>query len=359
MKAWARIDAFAPKNHKIIELSSDAVRWTWVVMLCDGKLQKPQGQWVSLKHLAGATGRPVAHLKELIAARLIDEDPNTGALTAHNWDLWQSASHDDPTKQERQRRYREARREELAEEQRSRRRARGDGGERRRSDGVATDHSDGQTETETETETERELASARSPARAREPKPAATLELDPEAPGYDPPGFVDFWQAWGLEQDREGARAAWARMKPPLAVVLSALAWQIPSERWAEDGGRYRPSAKNYLERKRWLDRPPPQAPPKRSEPKGFAGIREFLQQEGLADGDANRGGDGAREAGRRLARGDGFGGDGPRVVRGLREGSGGAHARGGTGDPADFEELLPEDRRGARARGNALESGD
>lgn len=179
------------------------------------------------------------------------------------------------------------------------------------------------------------------PARAREPEPS--LEAMPE-PKPDPPGFADFWQAWGLDQDREGARSAWERINPPIALVLSALAWQLRDARWIEGGGRYRPSAKNYLERKRWLDRPPPTpTPTPTSEPKGFAALRRA--QARRIDGDANGNAGGVGPALRGLPELRVAGPDARTLGPGVPRDAGAAPGVRGSSASPDLE-VLPVDRR-------------
>lgn len=105
-KNWFRVDAHIRRNAKIGRLSSDVIRWTYILVLGEGKLQRPnQGRWESLRHLRECVGRPETHLRELARAGLLDVDPD-GAVTVHDWHDWQSICPSDPTAADRKRRER-------------------------------------------------------------------------------------------------------------------------------------------------------------------------------------------------------------------------------------------------------------
>ena len=106
MRGYFRVDVNVSRNEKIIGLSDDKVRWTYMLLLAEGKLQPRQGSWKSMKHLAGCVpSRPEKHLRELAAAHLL-EVLDDGTVTVHDWDDWQSAFPSDSTASQRQRRHR-------------------------------------------------------------------------------------------------------------------------------------------------------------------------------------------------------------------------------------------------------------
>jgi len=103
--AWIRLDALCPRHRKLASLKSDSVRWTWIMALCEAKLQSPQGEWTSYQHFrACLCGKPSRQLLDLFEVSLIDYQ-NDARVAVHNWERWQS----EPPRSgaERQRRYRE------------------------------------------------------------------------------------------------------------------------------------------------------------------------------------------------------------------------------------------------------------
>lgn len=66
---------------------SDAVRWTWIKLLARAGQQPTRGQFVSVRHAVEVTGRPEAHIRQLIHVRLLDDNPD--ALLMHDWQKWQ------------------------------------------------------------------------------------------------------------------------------------------------------------------------------------------------------------------------------------------------------------------------------
>lgn len=79
------------------------------------------------------------------------------------------------------------------------------------------------------------------------------------------PLFDRFWAAYPLKAGKAAAAQAFAKLaadEPLLARLLAALAWQVRSERWTKDGGRFIPHASTWLNGRRWEDEPPPAAGP-------------------------------------------------------------------------------------------------
>ncbi len=209
MKAWLRADALSPRHPKIIGLPSDAVRWTWFLVLCEAKIASPQGSFHDKHHLRGCLpGRPAAHIEALLHAELLDLHED-GSITVHDWEDWQSGCPSDPTSAERQRRHRQ--RVTAA----------------RNGDVTALRH--GQTETETETETDTETERTKPPLPPAPPVPA------PPSPGFfaslTPEAKTGFDLLLGRLRAKypqpypriESWLRSWLFCNPPPDVVLKAL----------------------------------------------------------------------------------------------------------------------------------------
>lgn len=139
MGSWFRVDALLARHPKVIDLSSDLVRWTYVCVLGEGKVVQ-RGRWKNMRHLVACVHRPIGHLEELSRVGLLDV-LDTGEVAIHGWDEWQSICPADPTTKDRSKRYRE------------RHASRSRHGSVTRD---ATPSRHGQTETETETEIKQE-----------------------------------------------------------------------------------------------------------------------------------------------------------------------------------------------------------
>jgi hypothetical protein len=72
-----------------------------------------------------------------------------------------------------------------------------------------------------------------------------------------PAGFDNFWSAYPRKTAKADAERAWAKIKPDLQAVLTALEWQAKSEDWTRDGGKYIPYPASYLNSKRYEDEKP------------------------------------------------------------------------------------------------------
>jgi hypothetical protein len=112
---WLRLEALAPRSPKVSTLSSDAVKWLWVVTLCEAKLQRPGGRFANKAHWATCVGQPAGkQFNELVKVGLLHEAPSLcdqcagaegalphGTILVHGWHDFQI----DPSS-ERVRRYR-------------------------------------------------------------------------------------------------------------------------------------------------------------------------------------------------------------------------------------------------------------
>lgn len=90
---WFKFWKGATLHGKVRQLDDGTFR-TWVELL-DLSAQQPwRGRFVSRAEAAAISRRPSKHIAVLIAAKLIDEDPDEH-LTMHDWDEWQRWRKDD------------------------------------------------------------------------------------------------------------------------------------------------------------------------------------------------------------------------------------------------------------------------
>jgi hypothetical protein len=102
-RPWAKFDVGTPRDPKVATLTSDAVRWAFVVVILAAKEQDRPGGFESLDHLNACISFSVAaNVPELIERGLLAVDPEGGIHVA-KWTKYQI----DPTKAERSARYRE------------------------------------------------------------------------------------------------------------------------------------------------------------------------------------------------------------------------------------------------------------
>lgn len=111
---WLRLSTRAYTHPKVVALPSDAARWAWIASLSVAKVQTPEGTFASEPHATECLGRHARHLAALLAAGLLERHED-GRITVHDWPEWQT---------DRDARYREAHRDELAQRERERRRVR-------------------------------------------------------------------------------------------------------------------------------------------------------------------------------------------------------------------------------------------
>ena len=70
--------------------------------------------------------------------------------------------------------------------------------------------------------------------------------------------FDEFWKAYPRHVDKQKARKAWAKLRPPpLKAILEALAWQRELPEWRKEHGGFVPYPATYLNGRRWEDEPP------------------------------------------------------------------------------------------------------
>jgi len=66
--------------------------------------------------------------------------------------------------------------------------------------------------------------------------------------------FEDFWKAYPKKDAKKDALTAWAKVKVPLDVILSAIERRRKSEDWTKAGGQFVPLPATWLNGKRWED---------------------------------------------------------------------------------------------------------
>jgi hypothetical protein len=76
------------------------------------------------------------------------------------------------------------------------------------------------------------------------------------APSAIDPDFELFWKRYPNKTAKAKALASWRKMRPPVKLVLDALAWQVNQPKWTKDGGEFVPHAATWLNQSRWQDEP-------------------------------------------------------------------------------------------------------
>jgi len=74
--------------------------------------------------------------------------------------------------------------------------------------------------------------------------------------------FDRFWSAYPRKVGKAAARKAWSRAHPDLEAVLAALVWQVRSEEWNRESGRFIPHPATWINQGRWDDDPTVQVSP-------------------------------------------------------------------------------------------------
>jgi len=82
--------------------------------------------------------------------------------------------------------------------------------------------------------------------------------------------FDAFWQSYPRKVAKDGARKAWAKIRPDeptVAAIFSALTWQRGSESWRKNGGQFVPHPSTWLNNRRWEDERPANGPDEEPDP--------------------------------------------------------------------------------------------
>jgi hypothetical protein len=69
--------------------------------------------------------------------------------------------------------------------------------------------------------------------------------------------FDRFWKAYPKKVGKDAARKAFAKVKAPVDVLLSAVEAQKRSRQWLKDSGQYIPNPATWLNQGRWEDELP------------------------------------------------------------------------------------------------------
>jgi hypothetical protein len=89
---WFKVWVGATRHEKVATLSDTDFR-TWVELLDAGAQQSVRGHFDSAATAAAVVRRPLASVKRLIAARLLDDQPD--GVWLHDWPDWQRWSPED------------------------------------------------------------------------------------------------------------------------------------------------------------------------------------------------------------------------------------------------------------------------
>ena len=71
--------------------------------------------------------------------------------------------------------------------------------------------------------------------------------------------FDQFWLKYPSKVGKGAAVSAFSKIKNPaetIGLILTALEWQVVSQKWTEKDGQYIPHPSTYLNQQRWLDEP-------------------------------------------------------------------------------------------------------
>jgi hypothetical protein len=75
-------------------------------------------------------------------------------------------------------------------------------------------------------------------------------------PSFDE-GFDEFWALYPRKTGKAAATTAWRKLHPPQSRVLETISWQIESDEWIKECGKYIPHPATWLNQGRWDDEPP------------------------------------------------------------------------------------------------------
>lgn len=84
---WIKFYPELLEHEKFAELS-DSESWTWVNIWGKASQQPVRWRFASVQHAGKVTGRPLPHIRRLIAARLLDERED--GVWVHDWQQWQN-----------------------------------------------------------------------------------------------------------------------------------------------------------------------------------------------------------------------------------------------------------------------------
>ena len=93
--------------------------------------------------------------------------------------------------------------------------------------------------------------------------------------------FEDFFSAYPRQSYEDDARECWEALDPgDLSAVIQGLHLWRESANWQQDGGRYIPTAANWLKNGLWRDKPVPYTMPQRElSPDELEAIRRIQEE--------------------------------------------------------------------------------
>lgn len=68
--------------------------------------------------------------------------------------------------------------------------------------------------------------------------------------------FLEFWNVYPYKTAKDKAWTAWQKLTPPLTDCIKTLAWQIKTDGWTKENGKYIPMPVTWLNGGRWKDEP-------------------------------------------------------------------------------------------------------
>mgnify|MGYP001607168566 FL=1 len=68
--------------------------------------------------------------------------------------------------------------------------------------------------------------------------------------------FLEFWKVYPYKTAKDKAWTAWQKLTPPLTDCIKTLAWQIKTNGWTKENGKYIPMPVTWLNGGRWKDEP-------------------------------------------------------------------------------------------------------
>lgn len=74
--------------------------------------------------------------------------------------------------------------------------------------------------------------------------------------------FENFWKLYPCKVGKEDARAVFYKTDVPVQIIMEGLQNHINSHRWLSDDGKFIPNPANWLSKRQWEDRLPPEHPP-------------------------------------------------------------------------------------------------
>ena len=68
--------------------------------------------------------------------------------------------------------------------------------------------------------------------------------------------FIEFWKVYPYKTGKDKAWESWQKKTPPLQECLKTLIWQVKSEQWTKESGKFIPMPTTWLNGGRWKDEP-------------------------------------------------------------------------------------------------------